>query len=164
MREKAPELTFWRLADASEDESGPTTTTTAPIVPVVPKKSSKWADEDAEDDVADDWEASSSDGENKKNAASTGPPKPIRNKGVTRQKIAEKEAQEAQERAAAEAAAEEEADPVARKAREQKRTLDADMENARGLFGDASISTGSSPVFGLRLTFVGVDAYQALGW
>lgn len=131
-------------ADASEDESGPA----APAAPVAvaPKKSSKWADEDAEDDVLDDWEAESdSEAERKKAAAAAaaGPAKPIRNKGVTRQKIAEKEAQEVQERLAAEARAEEEADPVARKAREQKRTLDADMENARGLFGEASISSGS---------------------
>lgn len=104
-------------ADASDDE-----TPAAPAAVAAPtlKKKSKFADEDASDDdikvsyspsfspllpplahsshlisVAcsqDDWDAS--DDEKPAPVKPTGPPPPVRAKGITKQKIAEKEAAE----------------------------------------------------------------------
>lgn len=72
--------------DASSDED-----TKKPLPPPVPAvKKGRFADEDADDDVKDDWDVS--DDEDK--------PKPqvvvgsLRNKGATKQKIAQKEAEE----------------------------------------------------------------------
>lgn len=88
--------------------------------------------------MKDDWEASEDSDAEKQEAPK--PKGPVRNKGITKMKIAEKEAEEANRLAEMEAAAAEEADPILRKKREQQRTVEADMESARGLFGDAVIS------------------------
>ncbi|KAH9819074.1 eukaryotic translation initiation factor 3 subunit J [Melampsora americana] len=126
--------------DASDNENQKTATPVIPITTTV--KTNKWADEDADEDVKDDWEASE-DSDNEKKPEPTKPKGPVRNKGITKMKIAEKEAEEASRLAELQAKAEEEADPILRKKREQQRTVEADMENARGLFGDAVISSGS---------------------
>lgn len=82
--------------------------------------------------IKDDWDAS----DDEKPAAPAAPKGPIRQKGITKQKIAEREAAERAEaeRAAAEAAAE--ADPAARRKAARERELRADIDNAKGLFGD----------------------------
>jgi translation initiation factor 3 subunit J len=89
--------------------------------------------------VKDDWEASESESEKLKNEPAK-PKGPVRNKGITKMKIAEKEAEEALRIAEQQALAEQAADPVLRKKLEQSRTVQSDMENARGLFGDAVVS------------------------
>merc|ERR1712072_841723 len=124
--------------DASDNEAA------AQAAPA-PVKPSKWADEDAEDDVKDDWDAS----EDEKPAAPAVPKGPIRQKGITKQKIAEKEAAEAAEaeRQAKEAA--EAADPTARRRAARERELKADLDNASSLFGSdavASMSISDNPL------------------
>lgn len=126
--------------EASDHEDGKSS---VPVAAVSAIKKNKWADEDADEDVKDDWEASESENEAPKDQPAK-PKAPVRNKGITKMKIAEKEADEALRLAEQEALAREAADPALRKKREQSRTIQADMENARGLFGDAVISNPSS--------------------
>lgn len=80
-------LSLLLLTDASSSEED----TKKPLPPPVPAvKKGRFADEDADDEVKDDWDVS--DEEDK--------PKPqvvvgsLRNKGATKQKIAQKEAEE----------------------------------------------------------------------
>jgi len=107
-------------------------------------KKNKWADEDADLEVKEDWEASESESEKAQTKEPAKPKGPVRNKGITKMKIAEKEAEEALRLAEQQALAEQAADPVLRKKLEQSRTIQSDMENARGLFGDAVVSNPSS--------------------
>ncbi|KAK4053709.1 40S ribosomal protein S27 [Microbotryomycetes sp. JL201] len=125
--------------DASDNEE--TAAPSAPKVAVAAKKG-KFADEDAsDDDVKDDWDAS--DEEAPAAPKSNAPPPPVRQKGITKQKIAEKEAAErARQEAAAQRAAED--DPALRRAREREAQLSADMDNAAALFGQTSVSNGSN--------------------
>ncbi|SCV66954.1 BQ2448_5600 [Microbotryum intermedium] len=107
--------------------------------PKAPIKS-KFADEDAsDDDVKDDWDASDDEDEDKAKKPA-GPAPPVRAKGITKQKIAEKEAAEQAKKAALAAKAREEGDPAARRARERAAMLKADMENATALFGASSVN------------------------
>lgn len=87
----------------------------------------------------DDWDAS----EDEKPAAPAVPKGPIRQKGITKQKIAEKEAAEAAEaeRQAKEAA--EAADPTARRRAARERELKADLDNASSLFGSDAVASMS---------------------
>ncbi|KAM0753782.1 translation initiation factor eIF3 subunit [Meredithblackwellia eburnea MCA 4105] len=123
------------------DDSGEEDAVPKPAAVAAPKKS-KFADEDAsDDDVKDDWDAS--DDEDKPAAAKpTGPPPPVRQKGITKQKIAEKEA--AERAKAAELAARKDDDPAARRAREREAMLKADMANAADLFGGLSTGPGGA--------------------
>ncbi|MBW0464546.1 hypothetical protein O181_004261 [Austropuccinia psidii MF-1] len=129
-------ISDWEASD-NEDNLKKSISTAAQL------KKNKWTDEDADEDVKDDWEASESEGE-KKSPEPSKPKGPIRNKGITKMKIAEKEAEEANQLAQMQALALQEADPVLRKKREQARNVEADLENARGLFGDAVISSNNS--------------------
>ncbi|KAI9622682.1 hypothetical protein H4Q26_014963 [Puccinia striiformis f. sp. tritici PST-130] len=130
-----------KSAEASDNEEVEKPTVSAAAVSAI--KKNKWADEDADEEVKEDWEASESEEEKPKNET-TKPKGPVRNKGITKMKIAEKEAEEALRLAEQEALAEQAADPVLRKKLEQTRTIQADMENTRGLFGDAVISNPNS--------------------
>lgn len=114
--------------DASEDEA-------AAPVPVAAVK--KFVGED--EDVQDDWDASDDD----KPGASQ-PQGPIRRKGITKQKIAEREAAEAAEAEQREREAREAADPAARRERDQAAVLASDMDNMAGLFGSANLNPASS--------------------
>ncbi|WAR56276.1 hypothetical protein PtB15_7B122 [Puccinia triticina] len=127
--------------EASDHEETPNPVVSAAAVSAI--KKNKWADEDADEDVKDDWEASESEDEKNKNEPAK-PKGPVRNKGITKMKIAEKEAEEALRLAEQEALAQQAADPVLRKKLEQTRTIQSDMENARGLFGDAVVSNPST--------------------
>ncbi|KAK4705345.1 translation initiation factor 3 subunit J, partial [Phenoliferia sp. Uapishka_3] len=132
--------------DASDNEEA-AAPAAAPKAPALPIKKSKYADEDASDeDVKDDWDASDSDSEKKAAPKPTGPAPPVRAKGITKQKIAEKEA--AEKARAAEIAARRDDDPQARKAREKAAMLKADMANAADLFGGMNV--GEPDIFSMR--------------
>lgn len=126
----------------NSDYEGAAPAVAAPkVVPVVAK--SKFADEDADDtgDVKSDWDASDDD-EKPKPVAETKPAGPIRQKGITKAKIAEKEAAE---RAKLEALLESsKEDPMEKKRREMQMAIAADLDAASALFGDASISNGDA--------------------
>ncbi|KAG0141268.1 hypothetical protein CROQUDRAFT_664095 [Cronartium quercuum f. sp. fusiforme G11] len=147
-------MSDWDASDNEQEAKSPTSV--IPLTATV--KTNKWADEDADEDVKDDWEGSD-DSEAKKKVAPK-PKGPIRNKGITKMKIAEKEAEEASKLAELQAAEAEAADPVLRKKREQQRTVEADMENARGLFGDAVIS--SSKEDPLKMTPKTKEDFEAM--
>ncbi|KAF7726478.1 Translation initiation factor 3 subunit J component [Apophysomyces ossiformis] len=109
----------------------------------IPKKQ-KWDDEDAEDDVKDDWEQSDSEEEKKPAAAP-----PARKRVPLAQKIAEKNAAEeqrkkeaAEKKAALAKAMEEETeeDAFERKQRMRQLELEADLNNATDLFAGVSVS------------------------
>ncbi|KAK4058883.1 Translation initiation factor 3 subunit J component [Microbotryomycetes sp. JL221] len=125
--------------DASDNEE-----TTQPVAaaPKLAVKKGKFADEDAsDDDIKDDWDASEDEAPTA--PKSTAPPPPVRQKGITKQKIAEKEAAErAKVELAAQRAAED--DPAARRAREREAQLSADMDNAAALFGQTSVSANGA--------------------
>ncbi|CAH7670887.1 eukaryotic translation initiation factor 3 subunit J [Phakopsora pachyrhizi] len=122
------------MSDWDSDNGGATKLTAAAL----PTLSKKWADEDAEED---------SEKDRRKNEQESKPKGPIRNKGITKMKIAEKEAEEASRLAELRALEEQESDPTLRKRRDQQRAVEADLENARGLFGDAAISKNSEDPF-----------------
>jgi len=87
-----------------------------------------WEDSDDEEEAAKKAAA----------AAANKPAPPLRQKGVTKAKIAEREAAEAaklQERLARESE-----DPRERKKREMQQQIAQDLENARALLGDSVIS------------------------
>ena len=87
--------------------------------------------------MQDSWE-DSDDEAAKKPAAPTGPAPPVRQKGITKSKIAEKEAAE---RAKLEAAiARNQEDPQEKRKREMQMQMAADLESARSLFGDAKLA------------------------
>jgi translation initiation factor 3 subunit J len=91
--------------------------------------------------LQDDWDASDDEEALAKKAADAkpaGPAPPVRAKGITKQKIAEREA--ADKARLAEQAARNDDDPVARKQREKAAILRADMDSAALLFGSSSIS------------------------
>ena len=95
--------------------------------------------------MQDDWDAS--EDEAPKATGPAAPAGPIRKKGITKQKIAEREAAEkaeAEARAAQEAA---DADPAERRRREQAAVLAADMDNLSGLLGSAVVNGGSDALF-----------------
>ncbi|PLW58225.1 hypothetical protein PCANC_00818 [Puccinia coronata f. sp. avenae] len=131
-------MSDWEASDHEEETKQGVSATAVSAI-----KKNKWADEDADEDVKDDWEASESESEKPKNEPAK-PKGPVRNKGITKMKIAEKEAEEALRIAEQQALAEQAADPVLRKKLEQSRTVQSDMENARGLFGDAVVSNPTS--------------------
>ncbi|KAI8454832.1 eukaryotic translation initiation factor 3 subunit J [Phakopsora pachyrhizi] len=141
-------LLRWSGSEGGLDsDNGGATKLTAAALPTLSKK---WADEDAEEGVKDDWEASEgsdSEKDRRKNEQESKPKGPIRNKGITKMKIAEKEAEEASRLAELRALEEQESDPTLRKRRDQQRAVEADLENARGLFGDAAISKNSEDPF-----------------
>lgn len=84
----------------------------------------------------DDWDAS----EDEKPKAPAAPKGPVRQKGITKQKIAEKERAEREEAERLEAEAAAAADPAARRKAARERELKADMDNAKGLIGDAAVA------------------------
>ena len=84
----------------------------------------------------DSWE--DSDEEAAKPAAPTGPPPPVRQKGITKSKIAEKEAAEKAKLEAALASQQE--DPRERRKLELQMQMAQDLESARSLFGDAKLA------------------------
>lgn len=114
----------------------------------------------------EDWDASDDEDAEKKDAKPAGPAPPVRAKGITKQKIAEREA--ADKARAAEIAARVSAhlfgrahehrradlarafvrqrddDPQARKAREKAAMLKADLANAADLFGGLNTGGPSS--------------------
>ncbi|KAH9465234.1 hypothetical protein MJO29_006984 [Puccinia striiformis f. sp. tritici] len=145
--------------EASDNEEVEKPTVSAAAVSAI--KKNKWADEDADEEVKEDWEASESEEEKPKNET-TKPKGPVRNKGITKMKIAEKEAEEALRLAEQEALAEQAADPVLRKKLEQTRTIQADMENARGLFGDAVISNPNSSEDPMKMNPKTKDEFEAM--
>ncbi|KAH8914732.1 translation initiation factor eIF3 subunit [Atractiella rhizophila] len=115
------------------------------LAPMV-KKKGKWEDEDAEsDEPKDEWDAS--DEEEKPASKLTGTPKPIRQKGrlcITKQKIAQREAEDARQAELEARAAAEASDPLLRKRREQQAQIAADLENAKSLFGDLALSNSEA--------------------
>ncbi|KAK4332820.1 LOW QUALITY PROTEIN: Fructose-bisphosphate aldolase [Rhodotorula toruloides] len=120
------------MGNASSSEED----TKKPLPPPVPAvKKGRFADEDADDDVKDDWDVS--DEEDK--------PKPqvvvgsLRNKGATKQKIAQKEAEERKKAEEAERLAREN-DPAALRAKARAAQLRSDMDSAASLFGEASLN------------------------
>ncbi|KAI5477832.1 hypothetical protein MNV49_005916 [Pseudohyphozyma bogoriensis] len=130
--------------DASDSDSGAAAAPSKPVAaPVVASKKGKFADEDVSDeDVKDDWDASDDEEVKKPVAKPAGPAPPIRQKGITKQKIAEREAAEAAR--AKELAARSADSPQERKARERAAMLKADMDNAAALFG--GVSVGDDPL------------------
>ncbi|KAL8293069.1 hypothetical protein RQP46_000763 [Phenoliferia psychrophenolica] len=127
--------------DAPTDEdsdSGSKPQASASKPAVVLAKKSKYADEDASDsDTKEDWDASDDEDDKKAAPVATGPAPPVRAKGITKQKIAEREA--ADRAKAAEIAARRDDDPQARKAREKAAILKADMANASDLMGGLNL-------------------------
>merc|ERR1719293_159678 len=115
------------MADWDADDFEPE----APAAVTVAKATGKWEGEDEDDDVKDDWEASSEEEEKKEEEVK---PVKVKKKKTLAQKIAEKEA--AAEEARLEAlAAEEEDTPEARLAAKMKQQRLAE-EGDRELFKD----------------------------
>ncbi|KAI0648969.1 eukaryotic translation initiation factor 3 subunit J [Trametes meyenii] len=132
-----------RSVEASDDDV-PKAATSAPI----PKKPvrSKWEGEDEEDDgPVSDWEAESSEEEEKPKAApvAVAPPK---KKGTLKQKLAEKEAEKAARAAEEGDEYDEDAvlDPREKARRDKERELQADLNNAADLFGSVALGGTSS--------------------
>ncbi|KAK9433992.1 eukaryotic translation initiation factor 3 subunit J [Lipomyces doorenjongii] len=114
--------------DDEEDESP--NSTSAKLVP-----KSKWDDEeDSDEPVLDSWDASESDNEKPAKPAPSIPPKKS-----LKQKIAEREeeAKKKVEQKLKELEAEKSETPAERRARLQAIQLQADLDNAADLFGDA---------------------------
>ncbi|TNY18860.1 eukaryotic translation initiation factor 3 subunit J [Rhodotorula diobovata] len=136
--------------DASSDEetSAPAATTStstagaptlAPAVPLV-KKGGKYADEDlSDDDVKDDWDVSESDDDDKKLKKPAAAVGSMRNKGVTKHKIAQKEEEE-RRKAEEQERKERENDPAALRAKARAAQLRSDMDSAATLFGESSLA------------------------
>ncbi|GAA6016591.1 hypothetical protein JCM10207_002852 [Rhodosporidiobolus poonsookiae] len=127
--------------DASSDEettqAAPAATGAPKLAPAVPAKKGRFADEDASDDDAkSDWDVSDDDDKPKKPAPVVGS---MRNKGVTKQKIAAKEAEERKKAEEAERL-ERENDPAALRAKARAAQLRSDMDSAASLFGESSLN------------------------
>lgn len=116
--------------------------------PQAPSAADSKTDEgDAIARLQDSWEDSDEDeNANKAAAAPSGPAPPIRQKGITKAKIAEKEAQEQERLRAAQARASE--DPLVKKQREMKLQMENDLESARSLFGGATIGANGAAALG----------------
>ncbi|KAF8322670.1 translation initiation factor eIF3 subunit [Clavulina sp. PMI_390] len=123
--------------EESEEEVAPTKTAPAPA--------KRFAGEDEEEDVADDWEASSDEEEAPAPVARVSAP---RKKGTLKAAIAAKEA-------ARLAAAEEEEDSdeevseAEQKRRDKQHELDSDMLNAASLLGGTSLKGRSEKIEGI---------------
>ncbi|KAL7006070.1 Translation initiation factor 3 subunit J component [Cystobasidiomycetes sp. EMM_F5] len=131
--------------DASEDE----TPAAKPVVKAPIKAAAargKFADEESDDEpqVKESWE--DSDEEEVAKPVATGPPPPIRQKGITKAKIAAKEAEEIAR--IQQQSERDNEDPAARKEREIRMQMEADLENAKSLFGGASLSNGDAATEG----------------
>jgi len=121
--------------DESDEEVA--TKVTAPIV-AVPKR--RFDDEDKEEEVADDWDASSDDEANAPAAPVAAP----RKKGSLKAKIAAKEAEKTRRLEAGESEEEEsEIDELEQKRRDKQREIETDLVNATSLLSGTSISAGA---------------------
>ncbi|KAK9479964.1 eukaryotic translation initiation factor 3 subunit J [Lipomyces japonicus] len=95
---------------------------------------SKWDDEeDSDEPLAESWDASDSDDENKNPVTVA----PVKKKVPLKQRIAEREAQKAKEKEEAQRALEEEESPADRRERLRQAEIEADLNNAADLFSGA---------------------------
>lgn len=133
----------WDVSDSEPAAPAQATASSSTTLqPVAAVRKSKFADEDADVDVKDSWE----DSDEEKPVTPSGPAPPVRQKGITKAKIAEKEAAE---KAKMQALLErDQEDPAARRARELAQQMQQDLENAQSLFGESTISesTGGNPL------------------
>lgn len=96
--------------------------------------------------LQDSWEDSDNEAPPKPSESTKGPAPTVRQKGITRAKIAEKEAAEAARLKQLEE--EEDEDPAEKKRRERQMQMQQDLENARSLFGDATIAAAAAAAAG----------------
>ncbi|GAA98011.1 uncharacterized protein L969DRAFT_357565 [Mixia osmundae IAM 14324] len=122
--------------DASEDERP-----AAPTPALAAIKSNRWDDEDADEGpVKDSWSSDSDEDKPRQSAPANGSAAsaaPVRRKGITKQKIAEKEAAEQARQEEAERLARLANDPAARKRQEREQQEKSDLVAAKALFGSA---------------------------
>ncbi|GAA6027018.1 hypothetical protein JCM8097_006043 [Rhodosporidiobolus ruineniae] len=129
----------WDASSSDEETKKPVAAATgAPkLAPAVQAKKGRFADEDASDDDAkSDWDVSDEEDKPAKPAVVVGS---MRNKGATKQKIAQKEAEERRKAEEAEAR-ERENDPAALRAKARAAQLRSDMDSAASLFGESSLA------------------------
>ncbi|OZJ06817.1 hypothetical protein BZG36_00120 [Bifiguratus adelaidae] len=117
-----------------------------PIVAPIPSRK-KWEDEDKEEKVQGDWDASSDEEEPAKEAAAPPPKKKV----PLAQKIAERKAEEERKREAAAKRRQElgdsnDEDEIMRKERLHQLEVDADLENTSALFADVNLMDNSQSI------------------
>jgi len=138
--------------DESEEEvvASKPIKSTIPATLAVPKR--RFDGEDEDDEVPDDWDASSDEEEDIPASAPVAPP---RKKGTLKAVLAAKEAEKARRKAAgedeeeAEEDEESEVDEIEQKRRDKQREIETDILNATSLLNGTSVSNKPAEVQGI---------------